>query len=108
METPRRTWLLALLLPALLWSCSFDSFCSRTEQVSATSAKVLGVFGFPGELANAAALRPIFDAVCGVARTLEGIYDRVAGLFSAETESAEATPEPQDPPPAGGKPGPPR
>lgn len=98
--------LLALLLPALLWSCSFDSFCSRTEQVAETSAKVLGVFGFPGELVSAAALQPIFDAVCGVARTLEGIYDRVVGLFGSEEPESEPATEPpaKDPPPAGEKP----
>lgn len=85
-------WLLPLLLAAALCSCSTESFCKRTEQVAETSAQVLGVLGFPGELANAATLEPLFAAVCGVARTLGGVWDQVLGLFGSQEPAAEAKP----------------
>lgn len=87
------TGLLALVF--LTTSCSIESFCSRTQQVADTSARVLGVVGFPGEVANAAVLKPIFDAVCEVARCFGRAYDGVLSLFTDDEEAeGEASEKP--------------
>lgn len=75
-------------------SCSIESFCSRTQQVATTSARVLQVAGFPGELANAAVLKPIFDAVCEVARCFGRAYDGVLSLFIDEEPESDTTETP--------------